>query len=204
MSNKLLRDHVNIFEFMAATSITTIFLFFTKLVTINLGGYSLDGLLGWALLVAFAGMSTYKSAIPGLLVAFIWGILGGCNMHVAVNIMTVFFGMYSYQMLSHLRPMSPLNVYEGAIAGSVFHSALTYVLKIHSCESFLLFILFELLISLGTFKAGVNKARELGFINHEDPTMIAKIERDWVQELVYNTINKIFKTNFCRPKKPTK
>jgi hypothetical protein len=204
MGNNLLREKTSCLEFIVATCVATALLFFTNLTTISIGQYSLDGLVGWALLMSFAGISTYKSALPGLLIGLIWGLLAGCSMHMAINIATVFFGMYAYAMFSHLRPQSPLNVYEGALAGSVLHSGLTYLLKIHPCPSFIVFMLLELLISLGTFKAAVNKVRELGFINHEDPVLVAKIERDWVQDLFYNTINKIFKTNFCRPKKPTK
>jgi hypothetical protein len=203
MDNKLLREKTNIFEFILASCAVTAMLFFTNLVTINIWKYSLDGLLGWALLVAFAGMSSYRTAMPGLLVALIWGLMGGDSLHIAVNILTVFFGMYAYNMFSHLRPQSPLNVYEGALAGSVFHTALTYSVQVHPCKNFLIFLLLELLIGLGTFKAGVNTFRQLGFINHEDPLLIAKIEKDWIEE-AYSKINKWFKTNFHRPQKPGK
>lgn len=202
MNNKLFRDNVNILEFILASCVATAALCLTGLATINLGHYSLDGLLGWTMLMAFAGISTYKSALPGFLIAVVWGIVGGSELHSCINIMTVFLGMYSYQMLHHLRPMSPLNVYEAAMSGAVLHSVLTYTLAVHSRpESLILFILLELLITLFTFKAAVNKVRELGFINHEDPLLVAKIERDWLQE-TYNLINKKLHTNLHRPQRP--
>lgn len=204
MDNNLLRDKISFLNFVLITSVATALLYFTNLTTIEIGRYSLDGLVGWSLLTSFAGMSTYRSTVPGLIVAVIWGLLAGCSVHTAINIATVLSGMCAYIMFSHLRPQSPLNVYEGALTGSVLHSCLTYLLNVHPNPNFAVFLLLELLISLGTFKAAVNKVRELGFINHEDPTLVAKIEQDWVQKLLYNTINKIFKTNLCRPKKPCK
>jgi hypothetical protein len=201
MSNNLLRDKTSMGEFIVSTCLMTALLFFTGLVHVHFGSYSIDALLGWSMLVAFAGMSTYSSAIPGLLIGIIWGLLGGSDLHIVVNILTVFFGMYAYMMLSHLRQLSPLNVYEAAIAGSVFHSVLSFAFNVTPCVNLLALMVIELVVSLGTFKFAVNKVRKLGFINHEDPVLVAKIERDWIQE-AYNKVNQKFNTNFQRPSKP--
>ena len=60
MDNNLLRDKISFLNFVLITSVATALLYFTNLTTIEIGRYSLDGLVGWSLLASFAGMSTYK------------------------------------------------------------------------------------------------------------------------------------------------
>jgi hypothetical protein len=199
----LLRDKTNIFEFVFATIIIMIAMWATRLASINFGGYSLDGLTGFALLVSFAGLSTYRSLVPGIIIAILWGLLVSSDMHIVANIITVMLATICYAMHTNHKPMSPLNVYQAAIEGSIIHSVFTYGFGIHCGPSFILFALMEMFITMVIVKSMINKIREMGFINHEDPVLVAKIERDYLSDL-YNLINKFFRTNFHRPEKPTK
>lgn len=155
--------------------------------------------LGFMLLASLSGISKYDNFFPGTVVALVFGFHRGGGFQVIIELVPLLLAMIYYKTLLHFNPRSPLNVYKSSALGALSHAVFTcFYLQLP-----LSFILAETCIAMLVVKSIVNILREQGLINHEDPQLVARLERDYLSK-VYEEINKVFKTNLQRPVKPRK
>lgn len=187
------------FEIFLFTLISLVVIFIANVldtkVFINLG----IATLSFSILVSLCGISKYNSLVPGVIAGIAFGIIGGGPETIVVELTSILMTMICYKKLLHSAPLSPLNVYKSSVAGVFCHSLLSFVWL----EYVWYYLFIEMIVALLIIKSVVNILREEGLINHEDPKLVAKIERDYLS-LLYNKINKVFNTNLQRPIKPKK
>lgn len=160
---------------------------------------SVSAALGFSVLAALCGISKYNSLIPGIVIGATIGAIEGGGPGVIIEVVPLLIAMLYYRKLLSSNPLSPLNVYKSSALGIFSHVVVSFFWFRFSWQHAFI----ELIVALLVVKSIVNILREEGLINHEDPKLVAKLERDYLS-MFYGEINKIFKTNLQRPIKPRK
>jgi hypothetical protein len=199
------RPKINTIELTIFAVVLIAVLGLSQFAEFKIGPVCVDALAGFAILFALCGLSVFNSIIPGFIIGAAWGYFDFGSISLMPNIvnceLSVFAALGVYYIAILIKPKSPFNVYLSTMAGSLIHIVITYSLKF--CQLSFLFIFLNLFTTVITMVLIVSKLREMGLINHEDPALVAGIEKDLLQSS-YNFINRRLNTNFNRPKKPSK
>jgi len=186
-----------LFFLLLSVVVVVVTYFFGASAKVIVGHTYIDIVLGFALLFSLSGMSVYNSIIPSIVIGVVWGVLGGDIL--VISIPTLMISSYFYKRMLKIRPLSPLNVYKATLVGTTVYFLLSYCFKGMAFST----LIIEAILALAIVKSTVNTFREVGLINHEDPRLIAQIEKDYLN-MTYQQINRLFNTNLQRPQKPKK
>ena len=193
------RQVANLTVFTLMSSLLIVVLSLARIMTIYTPSWYIDGNLAVCMLIGLSGVSTFSSLIPGICASILWGYLTGGLPVLILALYSTLFGMLTYRYYLQANPLLPLNVYKGVAWGSVCYSI---CITVYMAAPVVMAIANTIVALLFT-KVVVNKLRSIGLINHEDPELIAKVERDYLQS-AYDRVNKLCSTSFSRPKRPIK
>jgi hypothetical protein len=200
----MVKPKINIVELTVFATLFILFIGLSEFAELKIGSIYVDLIVGFAILFSLSGLSVFNNIVPGIIIGAIWGYFEHGSISLVANIanceLSVLFALGVYHMTILRRPESPFNVYIATFAGSIAHIGITYGFGYHHLS--FLFISINL-IATAISLVLVSKLREMGLINHEDPDLVAKIDRDFLQDS-YNAINRRLNTNLQRPRKPQK